>query len=133
MKRPAAALVWLALSAPAVDGGHAAEAPPAAPDMAVVLKLSNLTDATPEAETKRLETGVKKVAGVKDVLTRRKRGEVRVTYKAGTDIALIRKAVTTAGFTIVDPKPAPGAVAPNPATPSPAPSAPPPAPAATPK
>jgi hypothetical protein len=106
----------------------AEEPPTAAKDPTIVLKISNLTDATPAGDVKKLETAVRKVKDVKGITTNKKKGEIKVTHKANADVAAIRKAVATSGFTIVDPKP-PLDSDNNTPTGQPLPSAPPVAPA----
>ena len=73
-----------------------------AKDESLTLKLSNLTDATADADVKKLEGAVKKVAGVNKASVNKKQGEVIIAFKAGSDTAAIKKAVTDAGFTIVE-------------------------------
>ena len=97
-------------------------------DATIVLKLSNLTDATQPADIKKLETAVKKVKDVKAVVTNKMKGEIKVTHKAGADLVAIRKAVATSGFTIIDPKPAVDADNNNAAPTTHAPATPPPPP-----
>ena len=99
-------LLHVAAALAAILGSAQAAAEEPAKDPTVVFKLSNLTDATQATEVKKLETAVKKVKDVKSVAVNKKKGEIKITHKEGADLAAIRKAVASAGFTIVDPKPA---------------------------
>ena len=122
----AAALLAGALYLAAQVGAE--EPPTAAKDPTIVLKISNLTDATQAGDVKKLETAVRKVKDVKGITTNKKKGEIKVIHKAGADITAVRKAVAISGFTIVDPKPALDSDN-NTATGQPSPPAPPVAPA----
>jgi copper chaperone CopZ len=88
-----------------VPSASVAEEAAPAKDPAVILKLADLTEATAASKVKKLEATVKKVRGVKSVLSNRKKGEIEIGYKPDTDLAAIRKAVSAAGFNVVDPKP----------------------------
>ena len=112
-----AALFLLGLSLP-VFGAEPAPAKPGK-DAVLVLKLSNLTEATKDSDVKKLEAAVKRACTcVKKVAADKKKGELTVTGKMDLDQAAIKKAVTDAGYTIVEPK----AETPAPAEPAPAPA-----------
>ena len=94
-----------------------------AKDLVLLLKLNNLTEATKSTEVKKLEALVKKVAGVTKTKINLLKGEIQVTHRPDAVVTNIRKAVTAAGFGIVDPRPAPGASPPMGPTPTPPPPA----------
>ncbi len=90
----------------------AAEPPAATKDKLLLLKLSNLTAASPSADMKRLQQALLRTTGVTHVTLETKKGELRIAHKANAVIGAIRRAVTANGFVIVDPKPYPGDPAP---------------------
>lgn len=98
----------LAAAAPAASKGVKKPKKRAKPQK-LVLKLQELDRKTKPKQVKALRRSVKKVKGVVAVKPNKKKGELVVHYRPGTDAMQIRDAVKSAGFTVVEQEAKPAA------------------------